>query len=213
MKKIVLFVIFTLLIIPTNAFAETRQVILDSCVQGDQIKFKDNEGFVTTYQLHSITSPSINHITKGEEPYSKEALDYTCSKLKNASSITLEEVETTALDHGEAYVFIDGNLLQEDLLKQGYAKISYLEEDNPYHEILVQAESIAQENKAGIWSIEEKKVENTLEETEEEKEEQTEKKKTPKNPILKFLNGILDSLVASINKMIDSILQKIDNML
>lgn len=212
MKKIVLLILL-FLAIPTRVIAETKEVTLDSCVQADQIKFKDKEGFVTTYQLHSIVSPSINHITKGEEAYSKEALDYVCEKLKNETSIKIEEVETKVTDHGEAYVFVNETLLQEELLKLGYAKISYLEEDNPYYEVLAQAENEAKENKVGIWQ-EEKTIEAEIEEQinkETEKEEL--KKEKNSNPIMDIINGVLDSLVAGINKMIDSILQKIDNML
>ena len=209
MKKIIL-VILVLVFVPHEVSAQTKQVILDSCVQGDQIKFKNSEGFVTTYQLHSIISPSTNHITKGEEVYSKEALNYTCNRLTNATSIEVEEVETLATDHNEAYVFIDSTLLQEELLRLGYAKITQLEEDNPYYEILAQAEKDAKENGVGIWKKEDKIVGEVLEIIEKE-EKITSKKK--KNPIMNFFDGVLDGLVAGINKMLDSILQKINNML
>lgn len=218
MKKTFLLILI-LLVVPTKVMAETKEVTLDSCVQADQIKFKDKEGFVTTYQLHSIVSPSVNHITKGEEPYSKEARDYVCEKLTNASSIKIEEVETTITDHGEAYVFVNEVLLQEELLNLGYAKISFLDENNPYYEVLAQAESTAKENKIGIWKEEEKTTEEKIEETiKEEKEILSSTKKDSNNkkntnPVMKIINEVLDSLVAGINKMIDSILQKIDNML
>ena len=209
MKKTFLLILI-LLVVPTKVMAETKEVTLDSCVQADQIKFKDKEGFVTTYQLH---------ITKGEEPYSKEARDYVCEKLTNASSIKIEEVETTITDHGEAYVFVNEVLLQEELLNLGYAKISFLDENNPYYEVLAQAESTAKENKIGIWKEEEKTTEEKIEETiKEEKEILSSTKKDSNNkkntnPVMKIINEVLDSLVAGINKMIDSILQKIDNML
>jgi len=209
MKKLI-FIVFVLLVIPTYVHAESKQVLLDSCIQADQVKFKDNDGFVMTYQFHSIISPSTKHITKGEEDYSKEALEYTCNRLRNASIIRIEEVETTAVDHGEAYVFVDDILLQEELLKLGYAKISYLEEDNPYYEILAQAELTAKDTSIGIWS-EKESIEEPKEELEKDKEIQTKKKNN--NPILNFFDKILDNVVAGINKMIDYILQKIDNML
>ena len=110
-------------------------------------------------------------------------------------------------------------LLQEELLKLGYAKISFLDENNPYYEVLAQAESTAKENKIGIWKEEEKTTEEKIEETiKEEKEILSSTKKDSNNkkntnPVMKIINEVLDSLVAGINKMIDSILQKIDNML
>lgn len=217
MKKIIT-LIFVLFLLPTNVIAETKEVILDSCTsQADQFRLKTSEGFITTYQLYSIVSPSTNHLTKGEEPYSKEALEYACNRVKNASSIKLEEVETTITDHGEAYIFVDEALLQEELLKLGYAKISFLDENNPYYEVLAEAENKAKENKLGIWKEEEKTTDEKIEETIKEeivsdtKKHSDNKKNT--NPIMKIVHGLLDNLVAGINKMIDSILQKINNML
>lgn len=208
-NKKIFVVVLILMLIPVYVFADGKYVTLDSCQEGDMVKLKDSEGLVTLYHLYTVTTPSTNHILKGEESYSKEALEFTCEKLTNATSIVIEEVENGIDDYGEAYVFYDDNLLQEELLKEGYAKISYLEESDPYYDRLISAEISAKENNVGLWNTEE-----IIDEMVDDIDNSSSKNnKEEYNPIVKFFNSILDGVVASVNKMIDSILQKIDNML
>lgn len=208
-NKKIFVVVLILMLIPVYVFADGKYVTLDSCQEGDMVKLKDSEGLVTLYHLYTVTTPSTNHILKGEEAYSKEALEFTCEKLTNATSIVIEEVENGIDDYGEAYVFYDDNLLQEELLKEGYAKISYLEESDPYYDRLISAEISAKENNVGLWNTEEI-IDEMVDDIDNSRSKNN---KEEYNPIVKFLNSILDGVVASVNKMIDSILQKIDSML
>ncbi|MGX9136193.1 thermonuclease family protein [Rummeliibacillus sp. JY-2-4R] len=61
------------------------------------------------------------------EPYGKTASKYTCSKLKNAKKIQSQYDGPKKDKYGRTlvWVFVDGKLLQESLVKKGYVEKSY----------------------------------------------------------------------------------------
>lgn len=164
MKKIGLF-IFILLLTPTIVLAQNKKVSVtfSKCVDGDTAKFMlDNEEI--TVRFLAIDTPETKHPTKGEEPYGKEASDFTCQFLRNANRIVLE------YDNGSdtydkynrhlAWVYVDNVLLQQTLIEKGLAKVAYLYGDYAYTEQLQASEKIAQEQQLGIWSNKEPKKTN-----------------------------------------------------
>lgn len=61
-----------------------------------------------------------------------------------------------------AYIFIDGELLQDILVKEGLARVAYVQEPNTtYLNLLENSEASAKMNMVGIWSIENYVLENT----------------------------------------------------
>ena len=156
MKKIflTLFLFFTS-IIAINA--KTISVKFSDCVDGDTAKFTYKNEEITARFL-AIDTPETKHPTKGEEPYGKEASEYTCKKLKEANKIKLEydndSDELDKYDRHLVWVFIDDELLQKKLVSKGYASVAYLYGDYKYTSELEKAEQDAEDNKLGIWSIE-----------------------------------------------------------
>ena len=147
------------------------------CVDGDTAKFIYKDEKITARFL-AIDTPETVHPTKEEEVYGKEASEYTCNSLKNAKEIILEfdedSDEKDKYDRYLVWVFVDGNLLQEKLVKKGLASVAYLYGDYKYTNKLEKAEQLAEENKLGIWNI------NSNEEDIDQKEE-TNKKTSKKN--------------------------------
>lgn len=165
MKKIVF--IFLCLFININVFAEEIEVKLSKCVDGDTAKFIYKDEVITARFL-AIDTPESVHPTIGEEPYGKEASNYTCSVLEKAEEIILEfdsnSDKTDKYDRYLVWVFVDGKLLQKQLISKGYAEVAYLYDDYKYTVELEKEQEKAKVKKVGIWSenIEEKK-ENTIE--------------------------------------------------
>lgn len=155
MKKVL--IIFICLFANIGVSAEEIEVTFNKCVDGDTAKFMYNNEVITTRFL-AIDTPESVHPTIGEEEYGKEASEYTCNKLKNADKIVLEfddnSNKTDKYNRYLAWVFVDGNLLQKDLIKEGYAEVAYLYGDYKYTEELEVAQEIAKDNKIGIWSLE-----------------------------------------------------------
>ncbi len=213
MKKVLLFISLIIVSLPTAVFAEEINVQLEKCVDGDTAKFKTEDGTVTTYRFLAIDTPETVHPTKGEEPWGKEASEYTCNALTKATTIKLEiddeAKEPDRYNRGLAWVFVDDVLLQQQLISNGYAKVAYLYGNYKYTEILQEQEKIAQENKLGIWSGE-AIVEPTTVQEEPAKEET---KKKSGNFFENLLDSILETITASINQIIDSVLQKLEDMI
>lgn len=153
MKKL-LFILLIILYIP-NINAESATLL--RCIDGDTARLSiDNKEEVVRF-LAIDTPESTTKI----EPYGKEASDYTCNQLKKGN-ITIEYDSNSDLrdkyDRLLGWIFIDGELLQENIIKNGYGEVAYLYGDYKYTNILEQAEITAKENKVGMWSEED----NTL---------------------------------------------------
>lgn len=154
MKKIFIVFLF-LLIIPINVSALEKEVKLVKCVDGDTAKFLiDNKE--QSARFLAVDTPETKHPKKGVEKFGPEASEYTCNRLTNAKKIVLEYDDNSTKEdkYGRAlvWVFVDGDLLQEELIKKGYAKVAYLYDDYKYTEKLQTAEKKAKNKEVGIWS-------------------------------------------------------------
>lgn len=157
MKKIYSIIFVVLLLVPTSVSALKEKVTLSKCIDGDTAKFLI-DGKVYKTRFLAIDTPETKHPKKGEEPFGREASIYTCKKLTTAKKIELEYEDNNKEDkYGRllAWVFIDGNLLQAELIEKGYAKVAYLYGNYQYTNLLKLEEKVARVNKRGLWNEEE----------------------------------------------------------
>ncbi len=136
--------------IPTTADAKAGKKFTDhvtKCVDGDTAYFK-KAGY--SRFLYVDTPESTNKI----EPYGKTASKYTCSKLKNAKKIQLQYDGPKKDKYGRTlvWVFVDGTLLQESLVKKGYVKKFYDYGTYSYESKLRALQAKAKKSKVGMWS-------------------------------------------------------------
>lgn len=154
-KKIIIFLIT--IITGINIVYAKETVKFSKCVDGDTIKVIKEEKEYTVRML-AIDTPESVHPTKGIEYYGKEASEYTCNKVTNAKKIELEYDEnsdkTDKYDRLLAWVFVDGKLLQKELIEKGYAKIAYLYDDYKYTKELESAQELASVKNIGVWNEE-----------------------------------------------------------
>ncbi len=140
---------------PINTFEE---VTFSKCIDGDTAKLIV-QGKEKTVRFLAINTPEVASNLKDEEPYGKEASDYTCNALKNAHKITLEYDGNSDKEdkYGRilAFVFVDDELLESKLISNGYAKVDYIYGDYNHLEDLKKEEEKAKNKKIGIWSEEE----------------------------------------------------------
>ena len=211
MKKLVYCLFILMLFIPFNVFAqevETKKVTLEKCVDGDTATFKDELGNVFKTRFLAIDTPESVHPTKDVEAYGLDSSKYTCDKLTNAKEIILETDEKSSKEdkYGRylAWVFVDGELLQNELVKEGLAEVAYLYSDYKYVDTLKGIEEVAKQEKKGIWSI---KKEDEKKDNEESKNVKKESKKTKKKS-----NDIFDIIAEFINSIIDCICDLIDSI-
>lgn len=130
------------------------EVTFASCVDGDTAKVNLN-GETIKIRFLAIDTPETKHPTKGVEPFGKEASEYTCSKLTNAKKIEIEYDENSdkkdKYDRDLVWVWVDDYLLQDELIKEGLAEVTYLYGNYKYTGTLEDHQSISKANKIGIW--------------------------------------------------------------
>lgn len=138
---------------PTNSYKSSQSIQLNKCTDGDTAHFLVN-GQDITIRFLAIDTPESVKPNTSVEPYAKEASEFTCHSLLTAKKIDLEyDVgnKTDKYGRGLAWVFVDGKLLQEELVLQGYAKIAYVYGNYKYLDRLYEAEAIVKEQQIGIW--------------------------------------------------------------
>ena len=130
-------------------------VILDKCIDVDTARFFIN-GESKTVSFLSINAPEIAHDYVLEEFYGKESSEFTCKLLSRASVIKLQydpkSDKVDKYDRVLAWVYVDGDLLQKELVSKGYAQVKYVYDDYLFSEELKELEVEAKEKKLGMWS-------------------------------------------------------------
>ena len=148
-----------------NSNTTKIEVKYSKSVDGYTAKF-ELDGKEITVRFLGIDTPETVHPTKGEEPYGKEASNYTKGKLENAHKIEIEydenASETDKYERPLVWVWVDDTLLQEELISNGLARTYMLQDNYKYAWILQENEEKAQEEKVGIWSEEAKTQENVI---------------------------------------------------
>lgn len=167
MKKIIMIVIGFILVFSmvSNFQAEAKAgkkftVNVTKCVDGDTAWFSK---VGKTRFLYVDTPESTNQI----QPYGKTASKYTCSKLKNAKKIQLQYDGAKKDRYGRTlvWVWVDGKLLQKELIKKGYVKAFYDYGNYSYEADLLKAQAKAKKNKVGIWSNPKKNLKDSVQTT------------------------------------------------
>ena len=154
MKKLIFLL---LLLFPIITFAK-EEVKFSNCVDGDTIKVILNEDEIKV-RLLAVDTPESVSTQVEDEYFGKESSDYTCNLITKAKTIELEYDEnsdkTDKYGRVLAWVFVDGNLLQDSLVRNGYAEVAYLYGDYKYTDRLEASEILAKREKLGIWKDEE----------------------------------------------------------
>lgn len=149
MKKLILLLI---IIFPLSTYA--YEVKLFKCVDGDTFRIK-NDDKKQYVRLLAIDTYELSSKNDFQRKYAYKASKYTCKILKRSKQIFLESdansLEVDKYGRILAWVYVDNILLQELLVKNGYAKVAYLFDDYLYSNELLKYEKEAKENEIGIW--------------------------------------------------------------
>ena len=212
--------IFMIIISPFSVYAEEVKlnenemiVTLEKCIDGDTATFKDSVGNTYKTRFLAIDTPETVHPTKSVEAYGKDASTYTCETLTNAKVIKLETDPGSDKEdkYGRylAWVFVDDVLLQDSLIKNGLAKVSYLYGDYKYTEMIQASEEIAKSEKLGIWSDEnnkssaEEKVVETIDDNDSKE----------KGFIESIIDALFGMILDYIEELLDNIASYIEDMI
>ena len=128
---------------------EEAQVI--NVVDGDTIDVQiDGAEYRIRYIL--IDTPETHHPTKGEEPFGPEATEAN-RVLVEGRIVKLEKdvSETDQYDRLLRYVYVNDTMVNEELLRQGLAKVVTFPPDVKYVDRFLAVQAEAQAAERGIW--------------------------------------------------------------
>ncbi|WP_419961436.1 thermonuclease family protein [Psychrobacillus sp. BM2] len=143
-------------VIQTSGNTEQVPVEVVEVTDGDTIKVKYN-GNIEKVRYLLIDTPEMNHKTLGKQPFGEEAKQRN-KELLNSGDVTIEfDVGDRLDDYGRmlAYIYVDGQSIQETLLEEGLARVAYIFPPNTrYLDDFEEASEIAEKKNIGVWETE-----------------------------------------------------------
>lgn len=136
----------------TSVIAGEYEVV--SVTDGDTFQINYN-GAKTKVRLIGVDTPeSVHPDSKKNNEYGKQASNYTKSLLEG-KTVKLEFDVSPTDKYGRllAYVYLEnGEMLNEKLLKEGYAQVATYPPNVKYVEKFEALQKEARENKVGFWA-------------------------------------------------------------
>lgn len=133
-----------------------EQVTVARFVDGDTTRFYYN-GEDVSFRYLLIDTPETKHPRVGKQPFGQEASDRTRELLSNAQIIEVEHdigEKTDKYNRHLAYIYADGIMVNEVLVREGLAQVNYVYPPNTRHlNRLKEAERLAKNEGIGIWSL------------------------------------------------------------
>jgi micrococcal nuclease len=126
-----------------------------SVTDGDTIKVKIN-GQVESVRFLLVDTPETNHPRLGEQPFGQEAKAFT-KNLLEGKTVQLEKDVSDRDKYNRLlyYLYVDGKSVQEELLRNGLARVAYVYVPNTkYVDQYYAIQKEAQAKGVGIWSVE-----------------------------------------------------------
>ena len=136
---------------PTGSILTIAQVL--RVIDGDTIEV-DTGGQTYTVRYIGIDTPVTKHPDRGIEPFGPEAIARN-TELVEGQTVTLEKDVSETDKYGRLlrYVWVDGVLVNETLVREGYAHSTTYPPDVMYQEFFNQCEREAIENNRGLWAL------------------------------------------------------------
>lgn len=125
-------------------------------IDGDTI-WIEYEGEERKLRYLLIDTPELNHKQQGKQPFADEAKERNDELLKSGQVEIEFDIGEREDKYGRllAYVYVDGESVQEKLIEEGLARVGYIYPPNTKHvDPYKEAEASAKQAGVGIWSIE-----------------------------------------------------------
>ncbi len=130
-------------------------VELVKTIDGDTIKIL-YEGKETNVRYLLIDTPETNHPRLGKQPFGEQAKQRN-QELLNSGKLEIEFDVGPKYDKYDrllAYIYIDGESVQDKLLEEGLARVAYVYPPNTrYLDEYEKKQAIAKKKGIGIWTI------------------------------------------------------------
>jgi len=140
--------------------AETKEAneligTVSNVVDGDTIDVTLASGNEIRVRLIGVDTPETVHPEHGEQPFGREASDYTKQRLTGETvRLELDVQEIDQYGRTLAYVWIDDEHFNATLLKEGYGVLSTWAPNVKYVDDFVIYQREAREAGSGLWGVE-----------------------------------------------------------
>jgi micrococcal nuclease len=130
--------------------ATTQWTVVD-VVDGDTIRVARGED-TDTVRLLGINTPETHHPRKPVECFGPEAAAYTDAQLRGrAVELEADIEERDRYDRRLAYVIVDGERFNDELVRRGYARLLVIEPNHAHARAMLQEELDAKRAGRGLW--------------------------------------------------------------
>ncbi|MGZ8763684.1 MAG: thermonuclease family protein [Acidimicrobiia bacterium] len=125
-----------------------------STLDGDTIEVRFASGDTDTIRILGVDTPETHHPTKPVECFGPEAAAYTRRRLLGRVVQLEDDVETHDI-YGRrlAYVIIDGERFDDELLRLGYARLLVIPPNELHARAMLDAELEARRARRGLWGV------------------------------------------------------------
>lgn len=142
---------------PRRMVAISDVVHVSGNVSGDTIEIDEPIDGHDVVRLIGADAPEVSPQTLREQPYGRQAAEFTASRLDVGTEVALEFDDEKTDQEGRllAYVWLldDGTLFNELLLREGYARVADSSPNVKYEDRLLEAQREAREASKGLWAI------------------------------------------------------------
>ena len=121
-------------------------------VDGDTIRVRLASGATEPVRYIGMDTPETNHPTRGEEPYGREATAVN-RRLVAGKTVGLELDVQERDRYGRllAYVWVDGVMINAELVRLGYAQALTVPPNVRYERLFVRLQQEARAARRGLW--------------------------------------------------------------
>lgn len=132
---------------PANA--EVQDATVSRVVDGDTIEVSPPVQGAEDVRLIGVDTPEV---FGGEEPCGPEASAFTKEQLTGEQiQLEFDEERTDQYDRALAYVYLDGEMFNETLVREGYAEVATFPPNVKYEDRFIAAEDQAKAAGVGLW--------------------------------------------------------------
>jgi micrococcal nuclease len=134
-----------------TAHGRTTATVLRT-LDGDTIDVRTASGATDTIRILGVDTPETHHPTKPVECFGPEAAAYTKQRLTGRDVVLEDDVETHDIyDRRLAYVIIDGERFDDELLRLGYARLLVIPPNEMHAREMLETELKARRERRGLW--------------------------------------------------------------
>lgn len=131
------------------ADAELTDARVTRVVDGDTIEVSPQVQGAEDVRLIGVDTPEV---FGGEEPCGPEASAFTKEQLTGEQiQLEFDEERTDQYDRALAYVYLDGEMFNETLVREGYAEVATFPPNVKYEDRFIAAEDQAKAAGVGLW--------------------------------------------------------------